>query len=330
MKERVIAYDYIRIFAMLLVVACHSFGDVSNTSPAIISILSYFEMPCNGLFIAVSGALLLPTNTPSDQSVNWLSKRLKKVGIPTVFWSVLYLVLKGDLSVKSVCSIPFSIQGASILWFMYTLVGLYIIAPVISPWLEKVNKSTLQLYLGIWAISLCYPILSNWLAINDGDNGFLYYLSGFVGYFVLGFYLKKYDVKLTTAIVLYIFAFVAMICVKLFAPDVALYHGLWYFSIICAINVVFWWKVLERISCHIHLSDKGKNTLVTISNLIFGVYFIHHGILEYVIPQIDGIQSLPYLLGYSVRIIIAFFGSLLLSWAISYLPFANYIIGYKK
>ena len=70
MKERIIAYDYIRIVAMLLVVACHCFGDTSTASPAVISLLSYLEMPCNGLFFAISGALLLPVHTPPMRVVS--------------------------------------------------------------------------------------------------------------------------------------------------------------------------------------------------------------------------------------------------------------------
>lgn len=336
MKERIIVYDYIRIVAMLLVVACHCFGDVSSTSNVVISLLSYLEAPCNGLFFAVSGALLLPISpplTPPHTYANtkgFIMKRLRKVAIPTIFWSVVYLALNCNLNIVSVCSIPFSAQGASVLWFMYVMVGMYLVAPVISPWLEKIDKKTLELYLGFWLISLCFPILKNWLIVNETVTGGLFYFSGFVGYFVLGYYLKKYETKLKYSFLLFVMAFIIMVLVKLFASDIKLYEGLWNLSIFCAVSMVFYWKMLEKISDNIKLSERGTRSLVTISNLIFGVYFIHYGIVKYFIPHIGIMSSLPYLVGYTIRIIIAFGGALILSYLISYLPFANYVIGYKR
>ena len=331
MKERIIAYDYIRIVAMLLVVACHCFGDVSNTSNVVISLLSYFEAPCNGLFFAVSGALLLPINPPHTymNTRAFLTKRLKKVVIPTMFWSVIYLALNHNLNLVSVCSIPFSAQGASVLWFMYVMVGIYIVAPIISPWLEKIEKKTLEMYLGFWLITLCYPILKNWLIVNETVSGVLFYFSGYVGYFMLGYYLKKYGIQFKYSLLLYVSAFLIMVFVKLLASEIHLYDDLWYLSLFCAIGVVFYWNLIEEISSFVKLSERKKSTLVTTSNLIFGVYFIHYCIAEYLIPYIDFINSIPYFAGYATRIIIAFSGALILSYIVSYLPFANYIIGYS-
>lgn len=331
MKERIITYDYIRIVAMLLVVACHCFGDVSNTPNVVISLLSYLEAPCNGLFFAVSGALLLPIDTPSTYANTrvFISKRLKKVAIPTILWSVVYLALNGNLNLVSVCSIPFSAQGASILWFMYVMIGMYLVAPIISAWLEKTDKKTLELYLGFWLISLGFPVFKNWLKIDESATGVLFYFSGYVGYFVLGYHLKKYGIQLKFSFSLYVIAFIIMAFVKLFANEISLYDGLWYLSIFCAVSVVFYWRLIEEISSHVKLTERGTHLLVTISNLIFGVYFLHYGIVKYLIPHIDFINSIPYVAGYATRIIIAFCGALILSYVVSYLPFANYVIGYK-
>lgn len=191
MKGRIIEYDYIRIVAMLLVVACHCFGATTDASPAVISLLSYLEMPCNGLFFAVSGALLLPVKTEPHESLTFLRKRLSKVVIPTVVWSFFYMLLSGSLTLTNVIGLPFAPKGASIFWFMYVIIGLYIIAPIISPCLDKVDNRTLRIYLGLWGISLCYPILSNWVDVNTSGASILHYVSGYVGFFILGYYFKR-------------------------------------------------------------------------------------------------------------------------------------------
>lgn len=328
MKERIIAYDYIRIVAMLMVVACHCFGDTTGASPTLISLLSYMEMPCNGLFFAVSGALLLPVNVTADKTGKFLVKRLTKVVIPTVVWSVVYLAISGKLNIASICSIPFTPVGASIFWFVYVMVGLYIISPVISPWLEKADKRTLLLYLGIWCISLCYPIIRNWLPVHVSEVSSLYYLSGYVGFFVLGYYLKRFGIKLGLSAIMYFVAFAVMIGVKLFANNIQLYDGFWYLTVFCVVSVIFYWNLIEWLNRSIKLNTKVRTSLITTSNLIFGVYFIHYGIIEYLLPQIPYIDSMPYIAGYACRILIAFAGALFISYIIAYLPFSNYIIGY--
>lgn len=97
-NDRVIYFDYIRIIAIMLVVACHCFGDVDNVSPAVISILTYLEMPCIGLFITLSGALLLPIKLSPK---NFIKRRLSKIFIPTFLWSLIYLCLGNRLNINN-------------------------------------------------------------------------------------------------------------------------------------------------------------------------------------------------------------------------------------
>lgn len=331
MKQRIIEYDYIRIVAMLLVVACHCFGDTTDASPSLISLLSYLEMPCNGLFFAVSGALLLPVKADPSESVSFLRKRLSKVVIPTIIWSFIYMLLGGTFTVANVIGLPFSPKGASIFWFMYVMIGLYIIAPVISPWLDKVDNRTLRTYLAFWGISLCYPILSNWIDVNTSEVTVLYYLSGYVGFFILGYYLKRIGggILLMSALC-YLGAFAIMVLVKILCPYIKLYNGLWYLTIFCAISVWFYWNLIVQISKKVVFSERTQLVVAIMSNLIFGIYFIHYGIIEYVIPKITMFDTLPYVVRYTSHILIAYGGALLLSFLISYLPGANYIIGYSR
>lgn len=327
MKDRVVAYDYIRLFAMLLVVACHSFGDVSNAGAVQISLLSYLESPCNGLFFAISGALLLPVKSMGG---DFLKKRLGKVIVPTVLWSLIYLALAGDLSISRVLSILFSSQGAGMLWFMYTMIGLYILSPIISPWLERVDKKNLQFYLILWGITTCYPIIGNWLATNETVQGPLYYFSGYVGYFLLGYYLKKYGISFKLSACMFFLAFAVMIGLKIVFPSIALYDRFWFLSVFCITGVLFYWRLIEILVSKMSVGIEIHQIVITCSNLIFGVYFIHWGIIKYVIPMIfvasDGI---PYLVGYFCRTVIAFVVALCLSYAISFIPGSQYIIGFK-
>lgn len=96
MRQRIISVDFIRIIAAIEVVAIHVtdvliayknyFGGLSWWYATFINGLSRMSVP---LFIIVSGYLLLDEyHKESDRT--FLKKRLRRVGIPLLIWSVFY------------------------------------------------------------------------------------------------------------------------------------------------------------------------------------------------------------------------------------------------
>lgn len=87
------------------------------------------------------------------------------------------------------------------LWYLYMLIGLYLIMPLISPWLERASRRELQSVLAIWGVTLLLPyvkMLAPALGYtgNYGNTGLygvcdwnefgtFHYVSGFAGYLVL-------------------------------------------------------------------------------------------------------------------------------------------------
>lgn len=164
MSGRIKSYDILRTIACLMVIAMHSpiSSGAVQSNGLFLSSLSYLTAPGIGLFFILSGALLLPVK---EETSLFLRKRLGKVIWPTVFWSFFYLLaeylLNGQsLSIRKFASILFSAQGHGILWFMYTLIGLYLLAPIISRWLEKASKKEVGFYLLLGVITMCYPVLT--------------------------------------------------------------------------------------------------------------------------------------------------------------------------
>ena len=194
MKERNYNYDIMRVLACIMIICMHAPMPNLNANGIILSTISYFTAPGLCLFFVISGSLLLPIKT---DTTTFLKKRLGKVIMPTLVFTILYIILNcinGEQQniLRTICSIPFSAQGHGVLWFMYTLIGLYLVAPIISKWLDSASKREVELYLLLWVITLCYPILKLFVGINEGNTGVLYYFSGYIGYFILGYYLKKY------------------------------------------------------------------------------------------------------------------------------------------
>lgn len=138
--ERDYSLDVLRVIAISLIVLMHSPIPDSATG-FVLSGISYFTAPGIGLFFMISGALLLGNKLSTKV---FLKRRFSKVLFPTLFWTVFYMVVAYvkapiplDVLVRKVLSIPFSAQGHGVLWFMYTLAGLYLLTPILSHWLES-------------------------------------------------------------------------------------------------------------------------------------------------------------------------------------------------
>lgn len=207
MRERDYKLDLIRAIACLMVVLMHSPNPMSGLGSMECVGISLLTVPCIGLFFMVSGSLLLPVRM---SYFDFLKRRLGKVLMPTLLFTLFYIAIAmcyGELSISSLvpalCSIPFSAQGHGVLWFMYTLIGMYLVAPIITPFLERATKRELQFVLLLWIITTCWPLLSLFLKENTGNTSMLHLFSGYTGYFVLGYYLKIYPIKLSVASILF-------------------------------------------------------------------------------------------------------------------------------
>ena len=160
---------------------------------------------------------------------------------------------------------------------MYPLVGMYLAAPVLSPYLERVSKKELQFYLALWGITMCYPFLKMALHIDESTNGVLYYFTGYLGYFVLGYYLRKYPIEKVLPAVLWLpVPFVALGLSKHFGWPMDLGSHFWYLSIFTALSCVSWFTIAQKADAWLAArSDAFKNTMTCFSCCSFGIYLMH-------------------------------------------------------
>lgn len=156
--KRLLYLDIVRLIACLMVIVMHApIPSVrAETHGAFLVQSSYLTAPSVPLFFMVSGALLLPCKERVSAG-KYLMNRLGKIISPAVIFSFFYIALRHNW--QSVWSIPFSAQGHGVLWFVYTLIGLYLLIPIISPWLRNASKGEVELYLGLWFMTLLYPYL---------------------------------------------------------------------------------------------------------------------------------------------------------------------------
>lgn len=219
MTDKRIEYlDYLRVLSCLMVILVHAceFFYVGADAPAIandtdrwvVGIIDSALRPCVPLFVMISGYLLLPVTMPA---ATFIKKRMTRVVVPFIIWSVLYATLPllwaeidldGSLGRLGHLLINFN-DASGHLWFVYMLIGVYLVMPIISPWLERANRREELAVLAVWAFTMFFPYMRDYMGPVYGEcfwNEFhmFYYFSGHVGYVVLAHYLRRW-VDLTPA-----------------------------------------------------------------------------------------------------------------------------------
>lgn len=319
--------DWLRFFAISMIVLMHSPKPDVDVEGSILSAISYLSAPGLVLFFMISGSLLLEDTLSTK---DFLKRRFSKVLWPTLFWSCFYIIVRilvGALSVnealRSVLSIPFSAQGNKVLWFMYTLAGLYLLTPILSRWLKTTSKREVEFYLLLWGVTLLYPYLTLALDINEKTSGVLYYFTGYVGYFVFGYYLKSYYKKSSTLHILVSFIIAIAIPITLYGSgaDFDFYSMLWFLSLPVALMAFCWYSFFMR------LPNKHSSFAENASKLSFGVYLVHMFFMRRIVWHLGFICDLPGLIQIPAIMLITLFVSYFVVWLISKLPFSKYLIG---
>ncbi|SET10957.1 acyltransferase [Prevotella sp. kh1p2] len=332
MKERLYSLDIIRGVACMMVVLMHAPLPSKDATSFVVASTTFFSEPCIGLFFMLSGYLVLPVR--KDVFI-FLSERLHRILFPTLIWTFIYLIGFGiifhDDIVKVILSIPFQRQGSGILWFMYVLMGLYILAPIISPWLEKARKREILFVLSLWCITLCFPLLSPFLYLPEGTWGMLYYYSGYAGYFLLGYYIKKYEPKLHVFTIILIYIVPALIILLARIYNVSfITQSYGYLSLFTLMMALAWFLLLQKIPNKAIVNCRTRSIIVNFSNYSFGIYLAHQLVKSQLVWRLSFIQEhgcvFQILSTFLLTIIITYLIVLLLTK----MPFSKYIIGYSN
>lgn len=299
-----------------------------NTPSFVLTGVSFVCAPCIGLFFMVSGALLLPVASTMKA---FYKKRLPKIIIPTLVWTIIYIFVgcidgtaSSEYLMKIVLSIPFSAQGHGVLWFMYVLVGLYLLSPIISPWLQNASRKEVEFVLLLWIVSLFYPLISNYLYVNESSTGILYYFSGYAGYYLLGFYLNKYQPKIGVMTSLIMILAPIIVCGLSIScnPGIDFYKSFWYLSFFVVSMALGWYCFIKE------LRIPGCIFISYASSLSFGIYLCHILVMRSFIWKWSWIDTL----GWGSQIFAIAFITICISFFISYLvaflPFGKYLIGH--
>jgi len=205
--------DLIRVVAVVLVVLLHASiesytgltlnaaqGALYWWSSTIYNSLSRVSVP---LFVMLSGLLLLQPLKVKEPIKAFLKKRFSRIGLAFGFWSAIYFawshfIYNTPLTVTSI------IQGLLTgpyyhFWFIYLIAGLYLITPILRVIIAYGERKILRYIIIVWFVGVGVVPLFQLFSGYQVDT-YLILIAGWIGYFVLGAYLQK--VQLRTSILI--------------------------------------------------------------------------------------------------------------------------------
>ena len=217
MKEnRIVFVDYLRVVACFLVMLVHASenfyaadasGLAGNVSMLVNEQNRFWVAFYDGtlgrisvpLFMLASAFLLVPLK-PGVRMVDFYKRRFKRVLTPMIVFMLLYTFLPllwgqmtWEQSWTDFTMLPFTFPSM----VMYPLISLYLIMPVVSPWLERASARDERLFLCIFAISTLIPWLVRFVSSDLWGTcfwnpyfGMFYYCSGYLGYLVMAHYIR--------------------------------------------------------------------------------------------------------------------------------------------
>ena len=349
--QRIVFLDYLRVIACFMVILVHScefyycgptevfFNSVDDRFwVALIDSALRAAVP---LFVMASSYLLVPLTT---DSTTFFKRRFVRVFVPFVIWSVLYACLPvwlgrvdGDVA-ERLSRLMYNFNGDSgHLWFIYMLIGVYLVMPIISPWLKQVSRRGEECFLVIWGVTTLWGYLHPWLGNLWGEaiwNDFhaLYYFSGFIGYVVLAHYFRTYihwttakSVAIGLPIYLVGYAITAIVFYRhgAVSTDFAYVEQSWNF---CTFNVALMTIGLFLMLSKINYKAKGLyGPVQQVSKLSYGIYLMHIMLLGFVYDWIAPLFSTP--VSICLMALICYAGCIAITKLLSYIPQSKWVIG---
>ena len=332
-KEREYWIDAVRSFACICVITTHAPIPNGSDGSNFIAFFNYYAAGgASILFFMISGALVL--YKPKDL-FPFIKKRVSRIALPMIIWSIICLVIGyylGDISsskalFQKILLIPFFPQVGSY-WFIYVIFGIYLITPILAQWLDKHNKKEVSFYILLWGITLFLPYLDyfnkNLESIISVSGGILYYFYGYLGFALLGYYLRKYELYFSKRIfatisILIVFFPWALYLTTTIPHDIIQNR----MSINLALIAALYFILIK----HLHLSEKMKSFFYDFAQHSFGIYLVHLLIMRKIIWAVLS----PYNIHYLIQIPLIVFLTTLLSYLLVHLfaklPFSKYIVG---
>lgn len=199
-SNRLLWIDVLKFLSIFGIIGIHVSSIFSSVE--LFSSVWYQSVCLNSLFrfaivtfIMTSGYLILR----KQQDMEVIPRRFKRIVLPFVFWYLIYAVVK--VLFKGVLGsnwnlmdlLSYMVRGfldptiVSVqFWYVYMILGLYVLSPILSRWIQNAPIREVEYALIIWV----FFSMLHFMQVDSILLDYFRYFTGAIGYFVLGYYLS--------------------------------------------------------------------------------------------------------------------------------------------
>lgn len=327
--KRDVSIDLLRILCCFLVVGIHvsplydSFinFDVSDTQKNVALLIQALVRAGLPVFFLLSGYYLLNANITSLKI--FYKRRLASILIPFIIYSLIHYevfsLLNGLEGIEGLIGGYFkgllNATGISIhFWFVYTIIGIYLVAPFINRMLVAMPQKYTLLAIVILVAIMVYNVYFR--ALIPGFS--IPYLGDWLSYFIIGGLLNRLPtVKLSTALLLAGVGYIST-CVLTYY-QFRLKNGINFYPFDAGLNMLVFTCGLTLLfrGLHIEVSERAAKIITWVAAQTYGIYLIHSIVLYVTSRHYDNSWYVSAVAQYTLGMtLFIFMVSLLLTYAI--------------
>lgn len=313
--NRILYLDILRVIAIIGVITIHVTGinvihieNIHTSKWWVSNIFNSLSRFCIPVFFMISGALILSTPLEKD-ALGSIKKRVRKVGIPFLVWSVIYHLFKHivlankDLGIgelfKTMLFEIMTDRTYSHLWFIYVIAGIYMVSPFIKKLLVGTTEKEVRYLVLLWFVAtVCYSTAQSiFNYLNYGNHLYIAFFkipmaSGHVGYFILGYYIHRFGIPEKVRILIYSLGVVSIVLdplltfifsVESSGLNESFYSPFAVTNALYATTVFLFFKNRDWSN----VTNKKRKFIYSASNATMGIYFIHLIVQQWVESNIN-------------------------------------------
>lgn len=184
--------NLIRAVAIVMVVLDHSLSP--DLDPDLDFFVRLLINPDAVLFFMVSGALLFPVTGSYSE---FIRRRVMRVMVPFVIWVIIYALSYYRLGMINEYTLALQIRwywlsgNFMTRWFVPAIMALYLVMPLLSPWIAAASRRHFHYVLIIWLISGLLLFIEPLSGIDPQSTPFVLFFNA-VPYAIAGYYLTRY------------------------------------------------------------------------------------------------------------------------------------------
>ena len=352
-QQRELWADLLKIVSIFCVILIHSaapllvrYEMIGRSSWWAANLYNSFARWCIPVFFMVSGAFLIE-RASKDSLYQFFRRRFQRIAIPFVLWSGVYYVWRiyGNGEDLSFTAFPLLLLREPVyyhLWFMYILIELYLLAPLLGAYVQSAGTGNRALFIILWVLfGSVLPFAEDCCNLDTFFSiGVSNTVLNYVGYFLLGYLLRDYKAG---ALMILILCFLFLLAWTVtaygtFYTTVILNNGgefihffYDYYSVNVLIMSVSVYIIVKSISIPWAGNFRfGRYLIITIAACTPGIYLVHALVLAVLKRGMAGIilseTSYHPAIGIPIFALAIFAGSFLVVIIITRIPLLKYTV----